>query len=198
MIVKAFCVSAYYNEIRNFCKQMMTPQIFLAFAPHGAGLLCGLACKERGEEVTGWFTGMVGYEARSAYFLLEKFYTPQSAGFLATEGGDLYGGWRFDYRTPAVILDAPVPVPDDLCHELEHLQDTFAAEWLWYADGDTAQRERLAYEGFQLACQAVNLRSDKLNQLNCGAAVWTYASPRFDRTVLDYMARRWPLDYRSD
>jgi hypothetical protein len=173
-------------------------EVFLAFAPRGAGLLCALACKEHGQHLAGWFTGMVGYEVRSAYFFLEGFYTRQSTDFWATAGGDLYGGWCFNYEAGPQFLDPPVRVPDELCHELEQLQDACAAEWLWYADVKSSEQERRAYAGMELACQAVNVRAVKLNKFDRAAAVWTYASPHFDRNVLEYMARHWPLDCRAD
>jgi len=34
-------------------------------------------------------------------------------------------------------INQPVPVPEQRCHEFEHMQSVFAQEWLFYA-GDPA------------------------------------------------------------
>lgn len=177
---------------------MNTPSAFLAYAPRGAGLLCATAWFSRGDDVFGWWGGARGAEFACGYFLLEKFYAGGGTRLLATEGNDLYGGWTRDHTHRQPPLEEPVPVPDALCHELERLQFQFSHEWLVFGHEPDAAAEVAAYREAELAAGPALIRHRKLNKFSKDDVVWTFASPALDRNVLDYLARRWPLDYRQD
>jgi len=174
-----------------------TPQTFLAFAPRGAGLLCALFYLVEGQDVFGWFTGAADSEHRAAFFELENFYSPAPGGFLATDGNDLQGGWRFDYSKREPGLDKGLPVPQDWIPELDRLQDVFDEEWLFFPEDPSAAREVEAYRDMELPLGEVAIKCQALGKLQKGAAVWRYFSPDFDGNVLDYLLPRWPLDYRG-
>jgi hypothetical protein len=44
----------------------------------------------------------------------------------------------------------------------------------------------------------VNIQRRKLARFDTHDVVWTYASPKADSNVIDYLRQRWPLDYRLD
>jgi hypothetical protein len=177
---------------------MNTPSVFLTYAPRGAGLLCAVAWYTRDADAFGWWCGARGAEFSCAYFLLENFYAGGGTRLLATEGNDLYGGWTRDYTHRRPPLEEPVPVEDALCHELERLQFQFSHEWLVYADDPDAVAEAAAYREAELAGGPVLIRHRRLNKFDHDDAVWTYGSASVDRNLLDYLSRRWPLDYRQD
>lgn|SRR5574340_476233 len=174
-----------------------TPQTFLAFAPRGAGLLCAMFYFEEKRDVFGWFVGAVDSQEAAAFFQLENFYTPQVTGFFATQGNDLQGGWRFDYARRDARLDKPLPVPQERVPELDRLQDAFDNEWLFFRDDPGAERQVAAYRDMELPLGAVNIKPQRLNKLEKGAALWKYRSHDFDSNVLDYVMPRWPLDFRE-
>jgi hypothetical protein len=177
---------------------MNTPSVFLAYAPRGAGLLCAVAWFSRGDNVFGWWGGARAADFTSGYFLAESFYAGGGTRLLATEGNDLYGGWTRDYTHRQPPLAEPVSVEDDLCHELERLQFQFSHEWLVFAHDPEAAAEAAAYRDAELAGGAVLIRHRRLNKFLRDDAVWTFGSPSLDRNLLDYLSRRWPLDYRQD
>ena len=74
-------------------------EAFLAYAPRGAGLLCAVCYfkDENGVDLSGWWIGFKDHGYVPAYFTLQNFYTLVDTAFLATEGSDLYGGWRYNY-----------------------------------------------------------------------------------------------------
>lgn len=175
---------------------MATPQSYVAYAPFGAGLMCAVICFEHGTDVVGWWTGARGYEYHSAYFKLEKFFNTKPTRFYATDGMDLYGGWKFLYSAREPLLDAPVPVEDEVAHELDRVQGMFAAEWLFFEDDADTADERVTYEKLELPLRHVNLRSKRLHKLDEGQPVWIYHSHDFDLDVIDFLQEHWPLDYR--
>ena len=177
---------------------MSTPSVFLAYAPRGAGLLCAAAWFLRDDDVFGWWGGARGADFACGYFLAESFYASGGTRLLATEGNDLYGGWTRDYTHRQPPLAAPIPVPDALCHELERLQFQFSHEWLAYGDDPEAAAEAAAYREAEHAAGPVLIRHRKLNKFSKDDVVWTFGSPALDRNVLDYLSRRWPLDFRPD
>jgi hypothetical protein len=174
---------------------MSNHRTFLAYAPRGAGLMCALVYQEMQGIVHGWWTGARDSGLASAFFKLEDFYTPRDTPFFATEGGDLYGGWRYNYASSEPLLDKPVPVADDVSHELDRLQFLFSTEWLFFMEDEGVEEERRAYERMGLPLQSANIKSRMLNRLDKGDVVWTYWSKEFDRSVLEYLMPRWPLDY---
>jgi len=174
---------------------MSEHEAFLAYAPRGPGLLCALAYFTVEKDVYGWWTGFKDYGYLSAYFKLDSFYAPENTAFLATEGSDLYGGWRFDYARSEPALDRPVPVEDAVAHRLDQLQELFFNEWLFARADPVAQGELEAYASGELALQDVNIRHRRLNKLDHHGAVWIYRSHGLDGHVVDYLSARWPLDY---
>ena len=175
----------------------MTPQHLVGYAPYGVGVECALVYFERGPDVYGWWIGARDAEWHSTYFKLEEFFTTRQTRFLATEGMDLYGGWRRLYSAREPVLDTPEPVVDEAAHELDRVQGMFAAEWLFFEDDAKAGADRKAYEKYNMPLAHVNVRAPRLNKLDKHEAVWTYRSHGLDAAVLDYLQQYWPLDYRS-
>jgi hypothetical protein len=170
-------------------------EAFLAYAPRGPGLMCAVVYFTLERDIYGWWTGFHDYRYMPAYFKLERFYAHENTVFLATEGSDLYGGWRYDYGGSAPALDRPVAVDERIAHRLGQLQDLFFNEWL-FAQGDPkAQGEVAAYTEGELALEDINIRPRRLNKLDHHGAVWIYRSPGLDGQVIDYLSARWPLDY---
>jgi hypothetical protein len=173
-----------------------TPQSLIAYAPYGAGLMCALFYVSRGVDVYGWWIGKCGSDYRSAYFKLENFFTTKPMRFYATDGMDLYGGLRFHYSARQPVLDKPVPMDDDVCHELDRLQNVFVAEWLVFEDGADIGAERDEYKRLGLPLGHVAVRSKRLGKLDESDSVWSYRSHDFDLHILERLERYWPLDYR--
>ena len=94
---------------RGLTARVTTPQQFVAYAPYGVGLMCALVYFERGPDVYGWWIGARDAEWLSAYFKLDEFFTTRQTRFLATEGMDLYGGWKRLYSARETRLDKPEP-----------------------------------------------------------------------------------------
>jgi len=163
---------------------IVTPRIFLAYAPRGVGVRCALAYLSSGRDVYGWFTGPArGSDLASLYFVLEDFYSKAGPRYVAAQTLDLHTGW---------ILD------EQRCHELAALQEALVAEWLFYRDGAAATTELAVYAHAELAVGEVNIRYARLGKLSKLQPNWTYYSPDFERPVLNYLSKRWPLEYRPD
>lgn len=175
---------------------MGTPQSYIAFAPFGIGVMCALTCFERGKHVYGWWLGARDSEYESAYFKLESYFTTGATRFYATAGMDLYGGWRFLYSDRTPRLDKPVPVEDEVAHELDRLQGEFVAEWLFFDDDPRARHERIEYDKANFPLRHVNLRPVRLRRFDQSQPVWLYHSHDFDMEILRYLQRYWPLDYK--
>ena len=172
------------------------PQHYIAYSPRGAGLECAVVYFVRGDDVYGWWTGFCDYRYPTAFFRLERFFAPGSGPLYVTEGGDLYGGWRYRYPQRDPQLPDPIAVEDELCHQLEQLQDSFANEWLWFSGQPGSESEAAAYARDELAVEDVNLRHRHLGKLRKDAPVWTHASHDLSPEVIDCLAERWPLGYR--
>lgn len=160
---------------------MRNPRIFICYAPR-AGLRCALAYLASERDVYGWFVGGSERGMESAYFLVEDFYTPHRARYVAVAEADLHSRWTRD---------------EAMCHELAQLQDAFAREWLCSRADPGAARELAAYARAELAAGDVMVRYERLNQLSKLQPNWTHYSPDFEHGVLEYLARHWPLDYRG-
>ena len=173
-------------------------EAFLAYAPRGPGLMCALVYFTAERDVYGWWTGFHDYRYLPAYFKLENFYASEDTVFLATEGSDLYAGWRYDYSRSAPPLDPRLPMDDAAAHRLDRLRDLFFNEWLFARDDPKAHGELDAYARSELALQEINIRSQQLNKLDHHGAVWIYRSPGLDGQVIDYLGARWPLDYGKE
>jgi hypothetical protein len=170
------------------------PQCFIAYAPRGVGLLCALVYTVRGDDVCGWWLGPVNAEYQPSFFQLVNYFSQREHTFYATRGGDLYGGWVYDYDATSPLLDNPVPVDDALCHELEHMQFVFAQEWLSFAGDEDAEQEARRYHEGELAHQDVNVKFHRLNKLDKDQPVWVYRSAGFASHILKRLKRNWPLE----
>jgi hypothetical protein len=171
------------------------PRSLIAFAPFGVGLMCALFYIEKDLDIYGWWIGNRDTEYESAYFKLEDYFTRKPTQFYATEGDDLYAGWRYLYSAKDPVFDDPQPMEQQIAHELDRLQGIFVAEWLFFDHAVDQASEREAYDRMGFPVRYVNLRIDRLNHLDRDQPVWIYRSHDFDGGVLDYLARFWPLDY---
>jgi hypothetical protein len=174
---------------------MIEPSSYFAYAPRGPGLLCAVFYFPRDPEVCGWRIGSADSEYRSAYFMLEDYFSTREGHYLVTRGEDLHGGWVCDLYRPGNVFDRAWPVDETLCHELSRLQAAFAAEWLCFADDPEAAAEHDTYAADELAISEVCLRHRKLGRLDKCAAVWRHWTPGIDMNVIEHLARDWPLDF---
>jgi hypothetical protein len=173
---------------------MAEPKTFIAYAPFGVGPICVLFYFERGDDVYGWWIGARDSEFHSAYFKLEDFFTTRPTRFYATDGADLYGGWRYEYSARERVLDKPIPIASDAVHELNRLQGVFAAEWLVFEDDANIAAEREAYDRMGLILGHVAIRSHRLGMLDKRQPVWIHRSHGCDMNIVEYLRTHWPLD----
>lgn len=163
---------------------MRTPDVFIAYAPRGAGLRCALAYLGAGRDVYGWFTGPRADGSIAAeFFLIEEFYTNRPTRYSSVEIAALHSRWALD---------------EDRRHELAQMQEAFVHEWLVYRSDRRAAGELMAYANAELAVGELNPRFERLSRLSKLQPNWTYYSPHFERGVLRHLAKRWPLEYRFD
>jgi hypothetical protein len=164
---------------------MHTPEIFIAYAPRGAGLRCAVACLGAERDVYGWYTGPRPDAAiASRCFLLEDYYTSRETRYESVDLADLHSAWSLEEARR---------------HELARMQEAFAREWLFYRDAARAVTEQRAYEDAELAAGgAVNVRFERLAKFSRLQPVWTYYTPHFEQSVLRHLAKRWPLEFRPD
>ena len=159
---------------------MRIPEIFIAYAPRGAGLRCAIVYLEGGNDLYGWFTGpREDASVGASYFLLADFHA--SAPVRYEEASELHSHWSLD---------------EPRRHELARVQDAFVREWLFYRDSPDAAAQLAAYAQAELAVGEVGLRYDRLAKLSKLQPDWTYYSRRFEHSVLRHLAGRWPLEYR--
>ena len=137
---------------------MRNPRIFICYAPR-AGLRSRLPISLRSATSTAssWARqrGM-----QSAYFLVEDFYTPHQARYLAVAEPDLHSRWTRD---------------EAMCHELAQLQDAFAREWLCSRADPGAAGELEAYARAELAAGDVMVRYERLNAFSKLQPNWTHS-----------------------
>ena len=133
---------------------MIEPHVHIAFAPRGAGLLCGLFYFTQDDHVFGWFTGARAHEFPASFFMLEHYYATQETVTYRSMQNDVYGDWLVATHTAESRIDRPIPVPGPQCHELERLQDAFAREWLFYADDPAHASEAAALRERELSVLA--------------------------------------------
>lgn len=161
---------------------MRDPQIFIAYAPRGAGLRCVLAYLEDASDVYGWFAGpRHDTSVAACYFVLENFHASVRARYEAVDQAELHGGWS---------------LAEERRHELAAMQEAFARDWLFYRNEPRATPQLMAYCEAELAAGELNLRFERLAKLSKLQPNWTYYSPRFERLVLRALSRYWPLEYR--
>ena len=163
---------------------MRNPEIFIAYAPRGAGLRCALAYLEDGADVYGWFTGpRYDTSVAASYFLLEDFHANAQTRYEAVDQAGLHSRWS---------------LAEARRHELAAMQEAFAREWLFHRGEARAAAEFSAYAEGELAAGDVNLRYARLAKLSKAQPNWTYYSPRFERSVLRHLSARWPLEYHLE
>ena len=163
---------------------MATPEIFLAYAPRGAGLRCALAYLRSQRDVYGWFTGPgAAADMANVYFVLENFYSSGPTRYLQFGTTDLHS------------RSGP---GEARAHELARMQDAFAHEWLFHPEDANAKAEHEAYAAAELACGEVNLRYERLGKLSKLQPNWTFYSQGFEHPVLKSLGKRWPLEFRLD
>jgi len=163
---------------------MRAPNVFLAYAPRGAGLRCALAYLASERDVYGWFIGLrPDAVMASAFFLLEDFYTNRMTRYEAVDEANLHSAWTLDEQRR---------------HELARMQETFSREWLFYRDDAHAAAELQAYTEAELAAGEVNIRFERLARFSTLQPNWTFYSAGFERPVLQSLAKRWPLEYPPD
>jgi hypothetical protein len=164
--------------------RMKTPNVFIAYAPRGAGLRCALAYLATERDIYGWYTGpREDTTFAAAFFVSGDFYINRPARYDAVETAELPSRWSLDEARR---------------HELARMQEAFAREWLFYRDDPRAAAELEAYAEAELAAGEVNVRFERLAKLSTLQPNWTYYSPHFERSVLRHLAKRWPLEYRFD
>ncbi|MBI3146740.1 MAG: hypothetical protein HYZ18_16090 [Pseudogulbenkiania sp.] len=172
------------------------PETYLAFSPKGRGLLCALVYTTSERDVFGWWTGARGDHFHTAFFMLEDFFTVQPQRFLATKGGDVYGGWVYDYAHGHPKLQEAIPVDDEVCRALEEIQSDFAEEWLFYLETPGHEKDIEHYRAEGLPLRSVNIKHKRLQRLDSTGHPWEHISPNTDMNILDYVQEYWPLDYR--
>lgn len=177
---------------------MITSESYLAYAPRGAGLLSAVCYFALNENIYGWYTGAQSHAFPASFFLLEKFYSMHATAFYHSLENDVYGNWVLEFPPLQQRLDRPVPVAEELGHEMTRMQIAFSREWLFYCDDPAESHEIEAFRQTQLPVQFVNIKCKRLNKLTRGEPVWTYASPNLDVNVIDYLRDNWPLDDRRD
>ncbi len=161
---------------------MRNPEIFVAYAPRGAGLRCAIAYLEGANDVYGWFIGPRDDASVTAcYFLLGDFHASAPVRYEAVAPADLHSHWSLD---------------EGRRHEAAQMQEAFAHEWLFYRDAPDAAGQLAAYGDAELASGEIGLRYERLAKLSKLQPDWTYYSHRFERSVLRHLAGRWPLEYR--
>lgn len=174
---------------------MPAPQVYIAYSPRGAGLRCALVYRRAPRDVYGWFTGARNGGRIARYFLLDDFEHPSSTRFFATD--DPMAGLKREYSPRSVELDPPASLDEALSHELVRMQDAFEHEWLCYRDDPAAAEEFAQYGRAELAAGDVALRYRLMNRLDHGGATWTFYSPGCEASVVGYLLRHSPLDYRG-
>jgi len=174
---------------------MIEPQVHIAYAPRGAGVLCAAFWFAQGDHVYGWFTGARGDEYLAGFFVLEDYYSAVDTVFYRSAQNDVHGDWLIVSAQGESPIDRPSPVPSDLSHELERMQDAFIREWLFYRDDPGHAQEAQALRACGLPLRAVNLRPKKLHKLLTEPSVWTFSTPGADVNIITFLGRRWALDY---
>jgi hypothetical protein len=176
---------------------MREPFAYLAYAPREPMLLCAVALFTVEKNVYGWYTGAQAEAFPASFFMLENFYSAHNTVFYRSQQDDVYDGWAIVNPAAEIEVDRPVPVPEELCHELEHMQSVFAHEWLLYADDPIAQMEIQSYRKEGRSARPVNIKARKLNKLVQDGTLWTYATPGMDLNIIGFLGRHWGLDYST-
>jgi hypothetical protein len=160
--------------------------------------MCALLYIEITRSVFGWYVGAHDAEFISQFFILEDYYSQSKTRLYLSGEDDVYGPWIQREAALDIPIGRPAPLPEELMHELERAQDAFIREWLFYAEEPAVLANADAYAAHDLPLQSVNIRADRLNKLDAGDVVWTYASQGCDLNMVRMLSKRWPLDYALD
>jgi hypothetical protein len=176
---------------------MVASEVHLAYTPRGSGLSCALMYFKSEPDIVGWWIGRQASDFHTAYFRLADFYSTGTTMY-ASEGSDLYGGWKYELTSGrSRLLDRPIPVADEISHALQQAQDAFCGEWLVLPGDKDLQQQHRTYAGAELAWSEVNFQFSRLNKFNKQGAVWLYYSNGFEAAIGKYVMQRWPIDYRG-
>jgi len=174
---------------------MIEPHVHIAYAPHGAGVLCATFWFVQGDAVYGWFTGARGRNYPASFFVLQDYYSTRDTVLYRSAQSDVRGAWFIVATDGESPIDGPGPVPAELNPELERMQDAFVHEWLFYRDDAGHDEEAAALRARELPVFAVNPRPKKLSRLTMAVPVWTFSTPGADLNIVTFLGRRWTLDY---
>ncbi|GLU31381.1 hypothetical protein WKR88_19760 [Trinickia caryophylli] len=174
---------------------MIEPFSFLAYQPDGQGLICAVTLIVEGDNVYGWYTGPAGGNFTAAYFVLDRYYSTHETAFYHSVENDVRSDWVLAYPPLEIDAGRHSPVPEDVSHELERVQGAFAAEWLFYCDDTAAAADVEWYRMRSLPVTYAGIRCEKLSKLDPVGVFWTYGSPGLDMNIIDFLRKRWPLDY---
>ncbi|WP_296227733.1 hypothetical protein [Ralstonia sp. UBA689] len=174
---------------------MTDPFAFLAYEPKGPGLMCAVMILIDEENVYGWYTGPANGKFPAAFFLLERYYSTHETAFYHSVQDDMYDGWVMAYPPVDIDVGNRLQVPEAMYHALEQYQDTFVAEWLFYRDDPDAAAETAWYRAQDLPLAHAGIRHTMLNKLDRDDLIWTYHTPGLDLNIVEFLRRRWPLDY---
>lgn len=179
---------------------MIEPRAFLAAEPDGRGVRVAMFYFPSGSDVGGWFAGATGSGFAARFFWLDRFYDGDGTQVFISAADDVHGDWlavSLDHgRAVARAIDPPLPVSEDAARELDRIQDFFAREWLFFAEDPEAGADVVAYRELGLPVHAVNIRAKRLGRLQPANGARIERTLDFDLQVIDYLQRRWPLDYR--
>lgn len=174
---------------------MIEPFSFLAYEPDGQGLMCAVTLFVDGENVFGWYTGPARGDFAAAFFVLDRYYSTHETAFYHTVENDVRDAWVLAYPPLEIDADRHSPVPDELIQPLLHAQAALVAEWLFYCDDTAAAADLEWYRMRNLPLAHAGIRCEKLSKLKSNGIAWTYASPGLDLNIIDFLRKRWPLNY---
>ncbi|MCS6945256.1 MAG: hypothetical protein RMK97_07580 [Sutterellaceae bacterium] len=173
---------------------MIEPQVHIAYAPRGAGLLCAMFWFTQHGHVYGWYTGARGRDYQASYFVLEQFEAARETVFYRSVGNDLRGRWVRVTRGGESPLANVRPVPEALAHELAQLQEAFARHWLLYRS-EAQEADIAALQAQALPLLDINVHPQRLAQLHKVDPLWTYSTPGADLRLVAYLGKCWSLNY---
>lgn len=184
--------SAPYVAKESVMNQRAT---YLVYEPHGPGLMCAVVVLVDGENVYGWYTGPSRGGFVASFFMLERYYSMHEATFYHSVSDDVYDDWVIAYPPTEIVLGNRSPLPEGVSNALASAQAAFAAEWLCYSDDPGAAADIEWYRARNLPLVHAGIRCEKLPKLAAGPVTWVYASPALDQNIIDFLRKRWPLDF---
>jgi hypothetical protein len=165
---------------------------YLATAPRAAGVVSALFYAVLGENVCGWYTGMVDLRIAMSFFALEQYYSTHQTVYCRSIGGDLRGAWVID--TAPITTDIRCPLTEPVSHELSHLQSDFVREWIWYSGEPGGADEVEAYRKLGLSPRPINIRASQLHRFDRSRQVWVCMTPGTDLNLVLAVKKHWLSD----